>query len=69
MIDVLIVSLGSTGGLRAADEELCDSLHRAGASVELVRAAPPGEVRTLMLTDLRWAAARTCRGRSTAGAH
>jgi hypothetical protein len=60
MIDVLIVSLGSTGGLRAADEELRDSLRRAGASVELVRAAPPGEMRTLMLTDLRWArAART----------
>jgi Glycosyl transferases group 1 len=54
LIDVLIVSLGSTGGLRAADEELRDSLRRAGASVELVRAEPPGEVRTLMLTDLRW---------------
>lgn len=60
MIDVLIVSLGSTGGLRAADEELRDSLRRAGASVELVRSEPPGEARTLMLTDLRWArAART----------
>jgi hypothetical protein len=57
MIDVLIVSLGSTSGLRAADEELRDSLQRAGASVELVRPAPPGEVRTLMLTDLRWALA------------
>jgi hypothetical protein len=57
LIDVLIVSLGSTGGLRMADEELRDSLRRAGASVELVGAAPPGEVRTLMLTDLRWARA------------
>jgi hypothetical protein len=57
MLDVLIVSLGSTSGLRAADEELRGSLQRAGASVELVRAAPPAEVRTLMLTDLRWARA------------
>jgi Glycosyl transferases group 1 len=57
MIDVLIVSLGSTGGLRAADEELRDSLQRAGASVELVRPAPPAEVRTLTLTDLSWARA------------
>ncbi len=65
MIDVLIVSLGSTGGLRAADEELRDSLRRAGASVELVRAAPPGEVRTLMLTDLRWA--RAARAAAVAG--
>ncbi len=36
--DVLIVSLGSTAGLRAADDELADSLRRAGASVALVRA-------------------------------
>jgi hypothetical protein len=57
MIDVLIVSLGSTSGLRAADEELRGSLERAGANVELVCAAAPGEVRTLMLTDLRWALA------------
>jgi hypothetical protein len=57
MIDVLIVSLGSTSGLRAADEELRGSLERAGASVELVHAVAPAEVRTLMLTDLRWALA------------
>ncbi|MFI5009487.1 MAG: glycosyltransferase [Solirubrobacterales bacterium] len=56
-LDVLIVSLGSTSGLRTADEELRDSLTRAGADVELVSAAPPAEVRTLMLTDLRWALA------------
>jgi glycosyltransferase involved in cell wall biosynthesis len=65
MTDVLIVSLGSTGGLRAADEQLRDSLCRAGASVELVRAEPPGEVRTLMLTDLRWA--RAARAAAVAG--
>jgi hypothetical protein len=57
MVDVLIVSLGSTSGLRAADEELRGSLERAGASVELVSAAAPAQVRTLMLTDLRWALA------------
>ncbi len=40
-IDVLIVSLGATGGLRAADEELLASLRRAGASAAIVRARPP----------------------------
>jgi hypothetical protein len=55
--DVLIVSLGSTSGLRAVDEELRASLERAGASVELTCAKAPAAVRTLMLTDLRWALA------------
>jgi glycosyltransferase involved in cell wall biosynthesis len=53
----LIVSLGSTGGLRAVDEELLASLRRAGATVEIVSAAPQPATRTLMLTDLRWARA------------
>lgn len=57
MIDVLIVSLGATSGLRVADEELRGSLQRAGANVEMARARPPAEVRTMMLTDLRWALA------------
>jgi Glycosyl transferases group 1 len=52
MLDVLIVGLGTTTGLRAAEDELAASLKRAGAAVELVRAAPAREVRTLMLTDL-----------------
>ncbi len=56
-LDVLIVSLGSTEGLRRADEELHDSLVRVGARVELVRAAPPAQLPTLMLTDLAWARA------------
>jgi glycosyltransferase involved in cell wall biosynthesis len=56
-MDVLIVSLGSTGGLRAVDEELLGSLRRAGASADVVRAVAPSPVRTLMLTDLRWALA------------
>src|ERR1700693_4692417 len=56
-VDVLIVSLGSTAGLRAADDELRASLQRAGASVALARTATPRPRRTLMLTDLAWARA------------
>jgi hypothetical protein len=56
-VDVLIVSLGSTSGLRTADDELRDSLRRAGASVAVARPAPPAEVPTMMLTDLMWARA------------
>jgi hypothetical protein len=55
--EILIVSLGSTSGLRAADAELAGALERAGASVAVVAAAPPREVRTLALTDLVWARA------------
>ncbi len=58
--DVLVVSLGSTPGLRAADEDLIESLRRAGAGAALAAARRPPAVRTLMLTDLVWArAART----------
>jgi glycosyltransferase involved in cell wall biosynthesis len=56
-VDVLLVGLGSTPGLRGADEELARSLQRAGARVALAFSEPPGDVRTLMLTDLRWARA------------
>jgi hypothetical protein len=56
-VDVLIVSLGSTEGLRTADEQLQDALRRAGASVAIARALPPTHTRTLMLTDLAWARA------------
>jgi hypothetical protein len=56
-VDVLIVSLGSTEGLRTADEQLQDALRRAGASVALASALPPTQTRTLMLTDLAWARA------------
>jgi glycosyltransferase involved in cell wall biosynthesis len=54
-VDVLLVQLGSTEGLRVSDEELVGSLRRAGAHVVVAAARHPGEVRTLMLTDLRWA--------------
>src|ERR1700704_4004616 len=56
-LDVLIVSLGSTEGLRRPDLLLHESLSRAGVSVELARAERPPDTRTLMLTDLAWARA------------
>ena len=56
-VDVLIVSLGSTGGLCRADEELAGSLRRAGTSVAVAAATPPRPMRTLALTDLAWALA------------
>jgi glycosyltransferase involved in cell wall biosynthesis len=55
--DVLLVSLGSTAGLRAADEALAGALRRAGAEVAVVTAAPQRDVRTFPLTDLVWARA------------
>lgn len=57
MVDVLLVSLGSTVGLRASDAELTASLERAGATVRMAAASPPRMVRTLALTDLAWARA------------
>jgi hypothetical protein len=67
--DVLLVSLGSTAGLRRADDELADSLRRAGARVTIARADPPAPARTLMLTDLQWArAARRAAAENSASA-
>jgi len=58
--EILLVSLGSTAGLRTSDAELAASLERAGATVEVAAAAAPRPLRTLALTDLAWAlAART----------
>lgn len=57
MTSILLVSLGSTVGLRASDAELAGSLERAGARVTLAAAAPPRSTRTLALTDLMWALA------------
>jgi glycosyltransferase involved in cell wall biosynthesis len=68
--DVLIVSLGSTAGLRRADDELADSMRRAGASVARACAEPPAPLPTLMLTDLAWArAARATAGKMLAQLH
>jgi glycosyltransferase involved in cell wall biosynthesis len=57
MAELLIVSLGSTAGLRASDAELAASLRRRGADVAVVAAVTPRQVRTLALTDLAWARA------------
>jgi glycosyltransferase involved in cell wall biosynthesis len=56
-VDVLIVSLGSTAGLRAADDALAGALRRAGAEVRVAAAQRPRELRTFALTDLGWARA------------
>ncbi|MFL5821318.1 MAG: glycosyltransferase [Solirubrobacteraceae bacterium] len=62
-IDVLMVSLGTTAGLRAMEQQLAGSLRRAGASVAVARAHPVARVRTFALTDLLQAraAARAAR--------
>lgn len=56
-VDILVVSLGSTAGLRAADEALAGALRRAGAEVRIAAAQRPRELRTFALTDLGWARA------------
>jgi glycosyltransferase involved in cell wall biosynthesis len=68
-IDVLIVSLGSTAGLRASDAELAGGLQRAGAAVEVVTAAAPRELRTFALNDLAWARAARVAARGGIAAH
>jgi hypothetical protein len=68
-MDVLLVSLGSTAGLRRADDALAGALERAGARVAVARAEPPGQMRTFALTDLVWArAARRAAERALAEA-
>lgn len=60
MADILIVSLGSTSGLRMADQELCQALRRCGQDAQIASAEPQPQLPTMMLTDLAWArAART----------
>jgi hypothetical protein len=51
-VDVLVVSLGTTSGWRAAADELVAAIDRAGASVEMVTAAAVPALRTFALTDL-----------------
>jgi glycosyltransferase involved in cell wall biosynthesis len=53
--DVLLVSLGSTAGLRSADAALADSLRRAGASVSVAEVRPVREWRTMAAIELAWA--------------
>jgi glycosyltransferase involved in cell wall biosynthesis len=67
--DVLLVSLGGTAGLRAADGALAASMRRAGASVAIARVARAREPRTFALTDLAWAVpARRAAAAALAGA-
>jgi len=64
-IDVLVVSLGTTGGWRAAAAELAGSLERVGAAVATVAPdAVPG-ARTFALTD--FVQARAVRRAAQAG--
>jgi hypothetical protein len=67
--DVLLVSLGSTAGLRASDAELAGALRRAGASVAVVAARPRRDVRTFALTDLAWALAARAAARDGVREH
>src|SRR5215213_2724075 len=53
--DVLLISIGGTAGLRAADDALAGSMRRAGAAVAIARVARAREPRTFALTDLAWA--------------
>ena len=61
--EVLLVSLGTTAGLRASDDALAEMLGDAGARVQVARAPAVRSVRTLALTDLvqARAAARAAR--------
>jgi Glycosyl transferases group 1 len=60
--DVLVVSIGTTSGWRAAASELSAAFARAGARVQTVITGPAPPVRTFALTDLTqaWAARRAC---------
>jgi hypothetical protein len=64
-IDVLVASLGTTGGWRAAAAELAASLERVGATVAVVAPDPVRDVRTLALTD--FVQARAVRAAAAAG--
>ena len=65
-----MVSLGSTGGLRMADDELYRSFKRLNVSVAVARPFRPEDVPTMMLTDLFWAhATRTAAKKMIAQLH
>jgi hypothetical protein len=51
-VDIVVVSIDSTGGWTAAAGELVAALRRAGAEVALVRTGPVRLVRTFAMTDL-----------------
>ena len=68
-VDVLLVSLGGTAGLRAADALLAASLERAGARVATVAAVPQRELPTLALHELGWARAARAAARAGIAEH
>jgi hypothetical protein len=55
--DVLVVSVPSTGGWRAAAGELTAALRRTGVGVAVAEAVRPAQVRTFALTDYMQASA------------
>ncbi len=69
MIDVLIVSLGGTAGLREADAELAGSLQRAGATVVVAASGRPREWRTVAAIELAWAVNARRAARAAIAAH
>ena len=69
MTDVLLVSLGSTVGLRDADAQLAASMRRAGATVHVTAAERPREWRTYGLLELAWALAARRAAAAAIAAH
>ncbi|MEA2160746.1 MAG: hypothetical protein QOD66_3126 [Solirubrobacteraceae bacterium] len=66
-VDILVVSVDSTGGWTASARELTSALVRAGTRAELVETGPVRQVRTFALTDLQQArAARRAYARAAA---
>lgn len=67
-VDVLVVSVGGTGGWRSSADELEAGLRRAGASTARAHVDRVRRVRTFMLTDLTQAlSARQAARRAIAG--
>ena len=69
MTDVVVVSLGSTGGWRVSDAAFAAAIERAGASAVVATAEPQRDVRTYALTDLVWARAARAVARSAIAEH
>jgi glycosyltransferase involved in cell wall biosynthesis len=67
--DVLLVSLGTTAGLRESDAGFAAALQRAGAGVEVALAPAAREPRTFALTDLAQARAARRAARDGIAAH
>ncbi len=56
-VDILVVSVDSTGGWKVSARELTSAFGRAGVRAELVETGPVRQVRTFALTDLAQALA------------